>query len=66
MQKKTFFPTMTLLLLALFALSLFMGAVRIPSGDVVSILMGLKGSGKTKTIILPITSIHSVHLCLSA
>lgn len=40
MQKKTFFPTMTLLLLALFALSLFMGAVRIPSGDVVSILMG--------------------------
>lgn len=40
MQKKTFFPTMTLLLLALFALSLFVGAVRIPSGDVVSILMG--------------------------
>lgn len=40
MQKNTFFPTMTLLLLALFALSLFMGAVRIPSGDVVSILMG--------------------------
>ncbi len=40
MQKKTFFPTMTLLLLALFALSLFMGAVHIPSGDVVSILMG--------------------------
>ena len=40
MQKKTFFPTMTLLLLALFALSLFIGAVRIPSGDVVSILMG--------------------------
>ena len=40
MQKKTFFLTMSLLLLALFALSLFVGAVRIPSGDVVSILMG--------------------------
>ena len=40
MQKKTFFLTMTLLLLVLFALSLFVGAVRIPTRDVASILLG--------------------------
>ena len=40
MRKASFFPLMALLMLLLFALSLFVGAVRIPAQDVVSILMG--------------------------
>ncbi len=40
MRKASFFPFMALLMLLLFALSLFVGAVRIPASDVVSILMG--------------------------
>ena len=40
MKKKTFFTVMTLLMLVLFVLSLFAGAVRIPARDVVDILAG--------------------------
>ena len=40
MKKKTFFTVMTLLMLVLFVLSLFAGAVRIPARDVVDILTG--------------------------
>ena len=40
MKKKTFFTVMTLLMLLLFVLSLFAGAVRIPARDVVDILTG--------------------------
>ena len=40
MKKKTFFTVMTLLMLVLFVLSLFAGAVRIPARDVVDILLG--------------------------
>ena len=40
MSKKTFFIVIPLLILVLFAVNLFVGAVRIPAGDVVDILLG--------------------------
>ncbi len=40
MNKKTFFIVIPLLILVLFAVNLFVGAVRIPAGDVVDILLG--------------------------
>lgn len=40
MKRKPFFIVMTLLMLLLLALNMFMGAVRIPAGDVVDILLG--------------------------
>ena len=40
MKKKSFFIVIPLLILVLFAVNLFVGAVRIPVGDVVDILLG--------------------------
>ncbi len=40
MKKKSFFIVIPLLILVLFAVNLFVGAVRIPAGDVVDILLG--------------------------
>ena len=40
MKRKTFFIVIALLILVLFALNLFMGAVNIPARDVVDILLG--------------------------
>ena len=40
MNKKTFFIVIPLLILVLFAVNLFVGAGRIPAGDVVDILLG--------------------------